>query len=270
MTPEQAKKHRLFVYAMPIDDKEAIEYIDDILNKGAGWAGGCFSGLGNRYAAIHGLYAWFVDQDLAAAKQWFYLAAKLIAVSTTKPVGFSDLWIPHDFMYPLLSDSPEAIKLFSEVEIPAITRPKPCYPKNSGEKSLLAQLTIKRDDVQLAKMIDQLDAKLSKRKKPPQFDMAYVDFYHGLLSGNIAQMEQALAYFTTIKYEDSTTQDFLAFYAVVLCKLAWLRGFEVQVDHPRVPMAFMPVNPLPFYDDVYEFLKPGWVAPPPPPEYAAK
>ncbi len=270
MTPEQAKKHRLFGYALAGIDERATEYADDILNKGSGWSGGRFSRMGHEYAATHGLYAWFVDQDLAAAKQWFYLAAKLIAVSTTKPVGHSSLWTCHDFIYPLLSDSPEIIKLFSEVEIPAITRPTQLHEKNSGQDSLLAQLAIKRDDAQIAKMIDQLDAKVSKRKKPSPFDVAYVTFYRGLLSGSIAEMELALEFFAKSKSQNPFTEDFIAFHAVVLCKLAWLRGFEVQVDHPRVPMAFMPVNPLPFYDDVYEFLKPGWVAPPPPPEYAAK
>ena len=267
MTPKQAKANDLFVYALPRINDRAMESIDDILNKAVGWAGGYFSGLGHEYAATNGLYAWFVDQDLAAAKQWFYLAAKLIAVSTTKPVGYSNLWTCHDFMYPLLSDCSEIIELYSTLETPELIKHRD-NPKEGWIKPNIVQVTLKGDYGKLAELIDLLEKKGLKRSK--KFNECYIQFFRGLINGNLNEMEHALIYLGKQKSVDPTTEDFLAFHAVVLCKIAWLKGYPVQVDSPLVPMAFMPVNPLPFYDDVYEFLKPGWVAPPPPPEYAAK
>ncbi|MDP3010105.1 MAG: Imm49 family immunity protein [Methylococcales bacterium] len=89
----------------------------------------------------------------------------------------------------------------------------------------------------------------------------------GLMKGDIAEMEKAIKRSCRWKTANPTYKDFLAGYAVVLCKLAWLKGFEVQVDSPLIPMAFMPVEPLAHYEDIYEFMKPDWQAPPPPDEY---
>lgn len=44
-------------------------------------------------------------------------------------------------------------------------------------------------------------------------------------------------------------------------KLCWLKGINIQIDSPLVPMALMPVKPLDYYDEVYEFLQADWVPP---------
>ena len=62
--------------------------------------------------------------------------------------------------------------------------------------------------------------------------------------------------------EDPITGDFFTYLATFKTKLCWYRGIEVQIDSPRVPMDLMPVRPLAHYDDLYDFLQPGWVPPP--------
>jgi hypothetical protein len=214
----------------------------------------------------HALYSWYVDHDLASAKQWFYLAARLIAESTTKPKG-ATLWTCHDFMFPLLSDSPEMIALFATLSPPGVDN-KPSFadkrenPREGEFQSYLVQTAIKGDDQKLDELVALFKAK--SLKKNAKFNNAYIQFYTGLIGGDVPEMEAALDYLGKLQSQNPTTEDFLAFHAVIMCKLAWLRGYEVQVDSPLVPMAFMPVAPLPHYDDVYEFLKPGWQAPPPP------
>src|SRR5450830_572830 len=265
MKLNQTKSHGLFTNGMPNRDTRLASKIKGILEKGGGWAGGWFGGIAD-HAISHALYSWYVDQDLAAAKQWFYVAAKCIAISTTKPVGFATLWTCHDFMFPLLSDNPEMIALYATLSPPGADE-KPSFaekcqnPKEGEFQSYLVQTAIKGDDGKLQALIDLLQ---SKGLKKSAIHHPYIQFYTGLINGNIAEMETALEFLGKFKSQIPTTEDFLSFHAVVLCKLAWLRGYEVQVDSPLVPMAFMPVAPLPHYDDVYEFLKPGWQAPPPP------
>jgi hypothetical protein len=54
-------------------------------------------------------------------------------------------------------------------------------------------------------------------------------------------------------------EEFMGFVAPLELKLCWHRGIPAKVEHELIPMELMPVEPLPKYDDYYEFLKPGWV-----------
>lgn len=218
-------------------------------------------------AIIKGMHSWYVNHDLTTAKQWFYVAAKCIAISTTKPVGNETFWGLHPFMFPLLSDNPDMIALYATLSPPSIDD-KPSFAERrtnlrSNEFDIyLVQTALQGDDIKLANLVQTYKAK--NYKKQNKFKIAIIQFMEGLLSGNVGEMETAIALHCNWQLGNPITEDFLASYAVVLCKLAWLRGYQVHVDSPLVPMAFMPVAPLPHYDDVYEFLKPGWQAPPPP------
>ena len=253
-------------------DSNVAENINHI-NNGWGWAGGPFIELSN-CAIKYALYNWYTEQNLAAAKQWFYVAAKCFAISTTKSVGITQLWTCHDFMFPLLSDNPEIIALYATLS-PQGKADKPSFaekridPKEGEFQSYMVQTAISGDDAKLKELLEVFTTNGVKRSAnykstSTKFQNAVVQFYSGLLAGNIAEMETALKFLGSYKSQNPTTENFLAFHAVVMCKLAWLRGYQVQVDSPLVPMEFMPVAPLAHYDDVYEFLKPDWVAPPPP------
>ncbi|WP_133649781.1 hypothetical protein [Paraburkholderia flava] len=65
-----------------------------------------------------------------------------------------------------------------------------------------------------------------------------------------------------MKSQDSIDDEFMSYTGTLEAKLSWYRGIQVEIDHPLVPMELMPVQFLDHYDDVYDFLKPGWVPPP--------
>lgn len=44
-------------------------------------------------------------------------------------------------------------------------------------------------------------------------------------------------------------------------KLCWLKGIEVEINHPGIPMELLPISPLPQYFDEYDFLSPKWKPP---------
>ena len=50
-------------------------------------------------------------------------------------------------------------------------------------------------------------------------------------------------------------QDYISIPALGYAKLAWLKGIEVDIDHPLLPKALLPYQPLNKYEDKYDFLK---------------
>jgi hypothetical protein len=57
------------------------------------------------------------------------------------------------------------------------------------------------------------------------------------------------------KDKGSIMWDYLSFPTAGLVKLAWIKGMEIHVDSPLVPMEWMPIKPLDNYEDEFEFLK---------------
>ena len=88
------------------------------------------------------------------------------------------------------------------------------------------------------------------------------DFYTLLLNRDKAALEDLIQNKDSkVISSDVLFEDFMSSMGVWETKLCWRRGLEVQIDSPLVPMELMPVRPLEHYDDVYDFLKPGWVPP---------
>jgi hypothetical protein len=258
---DQTATNPLFTIVMPMNKTETERDINGIINEGFGWAGGCFKTLGEKCAVTNALYSWYVERNLAAAKQWFYVAAKLIAISSTKPVGNETFWSPHPLMFPLLSDCPEMIAMYSTIETQKLLENR-LNVKSLQFDIYLIQLALQGDYLKLTELIETYKAKKCRMA----YKKSLTKFLEALISGDIMTMESTLLKFTKWGYNNPTTEDFLSIFGVILCKLTWLKGFEVQVDSPLIPMAFMPVAPLAHYEDIYEFMKPDWVAPLPPPK----
>lgn len=51
------------------------------------------------------------------------------------------------------------------------------------------------------------------------------------------------------------SQQFISIPALGYAKLAWLKGIEVEIDHPLIPKELLPYKPLEHYDDKYDFLR---------------
>lgn len=248
--------NRFAKFRLEMTENQIVEYSHDILENKYPDDGFCYKRLAQELAN-KAFYSWYVNNDLKAAKQWFYVSGKCIAAGTKQSKRFVSLWTCHDFMFPLLSDSISLIQQFATLSPPEFDIKK-VDPELGEFQSYLAQTAIAKDDDRLRELLQ-----LFASKKHEEFDKNYISFYSGLLDGNFAEMEKALSFLGKFKSQDPTTEDFLASHAVVMCKLAWLRGYEVKVDSPLVPMEFMPVQPLELYDELYAFLKPGWIAPPP-------
>ena len=49
--------------------------------------------------------------------------------------------------------------------------------------------------------------------------------------------------------------DFLSFPAVAILKVAWILGYEIEIDSPYIPMDLMPIRPLEKYEVPYFFME---------------
>ena len=210
-------------------------------------------------ARIKAMHAYFIEHDIEKAKQNFYLASKLTLASVDQEGGAS-FEIVTDIQTALLSDSPEAIDAIARVETPKLVdeRNNPLYKRFHV---YMLQLAIRGQDDAVRAMIE----KVAKHgRNPLRKECAEGrEFYSLLLNGDKAGLEDLIQNkHAHMKSQDPIDEEFMSFPGTFETKLCWYRGIPIEIDHPLVPMELMPIRPLAHYDDVYDFLKPGWVPPP--------
>lgn len=209
-------------------------------------------------AEARGIQAYFVERNIAGLKQNFYLAGKLILASLGQQGG-AELSLPGDLRWALLSDNAELIDAFARVETPSLLRERADPRAGRFHVYMLQQAILGNDEV-----VQAMIEKIARSGGKPQRDECArgEDFYSLLLRRDQPALEILIRdKHARIKAKYTVADEFMAYLATLETKLCWFRGIPAQVDHPRVPMELMPVRPLDRYDDVYEFLKPGWVPP---------
>ena len=215
-------------------------------------------GLG-RTEQARAVYSYFANNDPLACKQHCYLATKLV-LSSVGLDGGPGFETANHILYALLSDNVELINAISHVETPVLAQGRET-PTTSQFYVYMLQLAMRGDDEALRRMI-MLGAKKGNKKHRDEF-AAGKDFFSLLLAHDQAALEELIQnHHAKHKNSDPITEDFIAFTATLEAKLCWYRGIPVQINHPLVPMELMPIDPLANYDDMYDFLKPGWVPPP--------
>ncbi|MEJ8799119.1 contact-dependent inhibition immunity protein BcpI [Trinickia caryophylli] len=211
------------------------------------------------HARVKAMHAYFVEHDIERCKQNFYLAARLTLESVSQDGGAS-FETGGDILRALLSDSAEVIDAMARVETPELISQRD-NPLNNRFHVYMLQLAIRGDDEAVRAMIE----KIAKHGKNPRRTECAEgrDFFSLLLDRDEPALEKLIqGKHASMRSEDAIDEDFMSYRGTVETKLCWYRGIPVQIDHPLVPMALMPVQPLDHYDDVYDFLKPGWTPPP--------
>lgn len=84
-------------------------------------------------------------------------------------------------------------------------------------------------------------------------------FFKGMLERNADQMKAGILMLLKDHKRRNKhmgiAQEYISVPALTYTKLAWLKGFELEIDHPLIPKALLPFDPLPHYDEHYDFLK---------------
>lgn len=229
---------------------------------------GVFATLAGHHENL-GLLAYFARDDMTAFKQHWYLKAKLLAHSVRHQPE-DDPWgcyvsMDTNLLYALVSDSPSVIDEFSHLTAPNLAGPNfASYggnPKSSVFALHLAQLVI-RGDYEAA----QAKIAIGAKKAGGKIKQAYAtgtDFYSLLMKGDKAGLEASIMESTLFRKTGGEPYicDFLYPGATFRAKLCWHKGIPVEIEHPMVPMDWMPIAPLAHYDDIYAFFAPDWTPP---------
>lgn len=213
-------------------------------------------------AASHRIFAMrarYIEGSDEQFRQHMYTACRLeieairLAQQDARFETGVELW------HALLSDSPEMID--------AMARLEPAYYARYRHDPLNPQFLVHMWQLAILGDYEALQAKVEKLAKNGRKPMRALcaeklDFFSLLMCADKAGLEARITEDAKLRSDDPITADFFTYLATFEAKLCWHKGIEVQIDHPQVPMDLMPVMPLKHYDDVYDFLKPGWVPPP--------
>ena len=211
----------------------------------------CYVALSQKHLKI-GIYDYFIENKANSFKQHLYIASKLklaaIAIDSYQQFTAMELY------YALFSDHAELIDTMATIgtKEDISSRNNPLYPSFTLH---LWQLAILGDYEALQIKIQKL-AQHGRKK-----DRKNIDFFTLLVKGDKAALEQLIHEDASIKSADPLIENFMSFFACMESKICWLRGIEVQINHPLVPMELMPIKSLEHYDDSYDFLLPDWQPP---------
>lgn len=190
-------------------------------------------------------------------RQHMHVASKLI-VESIRIHDYQRMGTGGELWDALMSDSPEVINTMARFE-PAYYTQHRHDPLSNYFFVHMWQLAIQGDDHALAIKIHRL---AKNGRKPWRKRCADgQDFFSLLLCGDKAGLEHRIEEDAKLPNDDPITGGFFAFLATFEAKLCWYRGIKVDIANPQVPMDLMPIRPLARYDDVYDFLAPGWTPP---------
>ena len=237
-------------------------------------------GLQIRWREHHdrGWYYYLLENDIEKAKQEFYVCG-LLDEATNKMVGdktVSELGQNHYNSNSLGGMTHFADALCCDNKALIDRRIKLTFPeheqyvfKDKYDQSIIVDLlySLLRDDSERVKRLHTL-LPGSRNAADFVFDRLYID---GLLEGNEQKMQKGIEGVASLKVHkrrQTQVEHKLAFqwdnvvlshYGIVYAKIAWMRGYELDIQAPlvRVTKDLWPVNPLVIYDSVYDFLQPG-------------
>lgn len=214
---------------------------------------GCYRTLAGDHRAV-GIYDYFIDRNLRSFKQNLYVASQLELAAIALD-AYQTFEVGREIFYALFSDNTEIISVMAHMETPELLKDRD-NPLRLRFHVHMWQLSILGDYEALQTKVD----KLARNGRKGERELAAVgkDFFSLLMRGDKQGLEDLINQHASLKSADPLIENFMSFQGCLEAKVSWLRGIPVQIDSPLVPMELMPVGPLDHYDDVYDFLNPGW------------
>lgn len=178
---------------------------------------------------------------------------------TQEPIGMEYL------LWPLVSDNEEVIAWHAA---------NPLFyesPRDPGRKTIVnthefARLQMHRALTQqwpaLAEDCERALAQPDLFKRALRPRLGIFEFLLALARGDEATMRSKLLdrcsprqRARSFQFESGLTNHFIVAYATLYAKLAWRAGYELDLDTPWIPRDWLPVRPLPHYDEPWPFMK---------------
>lgn len=216
----------------------------------------CLTWLANDHQCL-AINDYFVEHRKESLKQHLHVAT-LLDIASIALYDYQRFQVGNEIRYALLSDNPAMIDAIAKLEPPYFVEGR-SNPLHAEFKVHMYQLAIRGDYEALQAKVERL-AK-NGRKKDRELPAQGKDFFSLLMRGDKRGLEDLIAQDAKFKSQDALTEDFMCFEGTIEAKICWLKGIPVQIDSPLLPMDLMPIEPLEHYDDVYDFLAPGYVPP---------
>lgn len=203
------------------------------------------------------LESFFIKGDLAEAKNWFYVSA-LASMVAMERYGKDELWVGKPLRFAMLSDCRALQERMSRFTYPLREER---LAKKDFDLTVRIQQRLLLDDYAGAQadyeaFLPSLEKKTYDRFGP---DMLVFD---GLINRDMGKLESGMAQLLDkkmVRYRNKDSipgiGEWLSHPAMWYAKLAWIKGMEIQIDHPLVPMALLPVAPLPEYKSPWSCLE---------------
>jgi hypothetical protein len=205
------------------------------------------------YNSLQALGSFFLSSDINAYKQHFYRCGRIDEYLIKKfDARILDSGT-HHLLYAVLSDCVPLMLTYAD-----LGHSKYRWMVEHGHSTMLyaIQQVIKGDWEQLQWSLEIMAKKNQKLNKVLLPDRK---FFEGMLNSDQQMVTDAI--YLLLKDHKKRNrhmgiaQDYISIPALGYAKLAWLKGMEVEIDHPLIPRELLPVRPLPHYDDKYDFLK---------------
>lgn len=213
--------------------------------------------LGSLGASHHSIAGceYYLDHNVAAFKQHMHVSALCGLRKWTEPTH-EHLSFYSVLLDALVSDNVAIMQEAAKFDHPYLHNPKP----SSGDmETVLLQSAILGKDDLIAQALERIAAKGNNADRK-ELQNGH-NFYDCLLKQDAHALTECVL--RTVKSPFATNDPYLGYFmhqmAVAQAKLCHLRGILVEFDHPLIPMDIVRVAPLAHYDNVYDFLEPGFV-----------
>jgi len=200
-------------------------------------------------------YAYFHQTNLEQAKQAYYSGARLMRFVYNNYPDANIAFRIDRINMALLSDHPQIIIDLGNAVTDKLTKQA---ARGATNFTILA---IIRDDVEVVSEQIKLLTKYHLSKKTRNWIQPEVDFFSAYLAKNQQEMTNAIYAMLKSRKYMYISKAFMKgerridVPAITYAKLAWLKGYEIEIDHPMIPMDFLPIKPLDHYADELPFLK---------------
>ncbi len=200
------------------------------------------------------LHSFFIDNNLTSTKQHFFSCGIIDEFEITRlDQPILDYGINH-LSYALLSDSDDLIHKYANLTHSYYDK---SIKNGTATPTYILQCIIKSDWVNFKGAMEIMKTKTLKKYPAMYLD---IQVFEGIAERDKTKIENALAEFVTPKIHKQRNKhhillnEFISHPALGYAKLAWLKGIQVEVDSPLVPLELLPVKPLSMYVNEYEFL----------------
>ena len=211
------------------------------------------------------LVAWFRDNELTECKRWAFVAAKLERISLQKEWALLDSPLVENLFQPwiwLISDCEELIDWRRRFE------PYGDLTGKEDERLPKGITKSRHNDIYVGYQLtlalrgewDRLGERAERwlTSPPPSIKKVTPDtrFFLALAKGDVAGMEAELREITTPRqrrwrgeWQHGYSYRLISDEAVVYAKLAWMHGYQVDVETPYIPKEWLPIAPLADYKE---------------------